>query len=259
MSETVLITGASGGLGYEFARLFSKDSYDLLLIARSEEKLKQIKEALEKEFGNKVTVLAKDLSEENAAKEVFDFTIANNIQIDCLVNNAGYGDCGEFALSDLNRQVNMINLNVLTLIKMTRLFMEGMLARKKGRILNVASIAGFFPGPYMSVYYASKAFVLSFTEAISEELKGSGLYVSALCPGPAGTQFFNVANGKKMTMFKFIKLADPQKVALAGYKRLFKNKVITLPCGARSMANFAKLLTHGQIRSIIAKLQKTRK
>ena len=183
---TSLITGASGGIGAELARLFAAAGFDLVLVARRKEKLDELKNELESAHKIKVSVFECDLSKDGAAQKVFAFTQEQNISVDVLVNNAGFGDWGLFAECNLEKQNQMIHLNILSLTELTRLFVPQMTERKSGRILNVASIASFMPGPKMSVYYASKAFVRSFTEALSVELKKTGVTVTALCPGQIG-------------------------------------------------------------------------
>ena len=164
---TALITGASGGIGAELARLFASDGFDLVLVARRKEKLIELKNELESAHKIKASVFECDLSKDGAAMEVLAFTKEEALSVDVLVNNAGFGDWGLFADCNLEKQNQMIHLNILALTELTRLFLPQMTARKSGRILNVASIASFMPGPKMSVYYASKAFVRSFTEALS--------------------------------------------------------------------------------------------
>ncbi|MDE6442233.1 MAG: SDR family oxidoreductase, partial [Clostridia bacterium] len=194
MNNTALVTGASGGLGLEFAKLLAKDGNDLLLVARNGHRLEEIKDELEKAHGVKVYFLACDLTQDDSANKVYDYAKENSLQIDVLINNAGFGDFGNYLDSVWEKQRDMINLNVLALMRLTYLFVPEMKERGKGKILNVASIASFQPGPLMSVYYASKAFVLSFSEALAVELKKTGVTVTALCPGPVRTCFEKAAN-----------------------------------------------------------------
>ena len=167
MGRTALITGASSGIGYELAKLFAQDGYDLILVARSEKRLNALKTALENQYDVQGTVIVQDLAKENAAQAVYDAVEAAGLTVDVLVNDAGFGDYGRYANTDWDKQQRMVHVNILALMQMTRLFLPQMLQRGRGGILNLASLAAFFPGPYMSVYYASKAFVLSFTEALS--------------------------------------------------------------------------------------------
>ena len=227
--KTALITGASSGFGAQFAKIFARDGYNLVLVARSTDKLNVIKKNLECVYGVDVTVVIKDLSAPGSAAEVFAFTQENGIHIDVLVNNAGFGHLGDFAPSELKKQQDMINLNVLTLVNLTHLYLQPMLEKGFGRILNVASIAGFAPGPGMSVYYASKAFVLNFSDALATALKGTGLTVTALCPGPVNTGFADTAGFKKSLLFSGKEDGKAHQVSRYGYNAMNKGKAIALP------------------------------
>jgi short-subunit dehydrogenase len=182
--KCALITGASSGIGRELATLFARDGYDLTLVARDRAMLARIGDELTRVHGVAVDVIAQDLSHPNAAAEVYRELKRRSIKIDVLVNNAGFGTYGPFVDSDAATESEMLQLNIVALTKLTRLFLEDMLAKREGRILNVASTAAFQPGPLMAVYYASKAYVLSFSEALANELRDSGVTVSTLCPGP---------------------------------------------------------------------------
>ena len=188
-NETVLITGASSGIGLELARLFAADDSNLVLVARREERLRALADELKSEFGVDVFILPKDLSEENAPREIFDWLQKEGIQIDVVVNNAGFGSRGKFAELGEKAQMDMIRVNVAALTHLTRLFLPGIIERGRGGILNVGSLAGFQPGPNLAVYYATKAYVLSFTEAMRRELAPQGVRVNSIIPGPiAGTE-----------------------------------------------------------------------
>lgn len=228
LKKTALITGASGGLGAEFARIHAFNGGDLVLIARNQAKLDELKVELEKQYGVSIYVIAKDLSEQSAPKEVFEELQAKKIRIDYLINNAGFGDFGLFAECSWERQLEMINLNVIALTYLTRLFLPGMVQQKSGKILNVASTAAFQPGPTMSVYFASKAFVLSFSEAIANELQGTGITVTALCPGATETGFKNAADLGKSNLFKGGGIANASDVAKFGYKAMMKGKRVVV-------------------------------
>ncbi len=223
--KTALITGASGGIGYEIAKLFAKDGKDLVLVARSENKLNEIKNKFEEKYGVSVYIFPKDLSKENSAKELFGEVSASGIEVDYLINNAGFGDNGPFLESDLEKQDNMIKLNVLALTDLCHLFGNEMRKRKSGKILNVSSMAAFCAGPLMSVYFATKAYVLSFTEALAEELKNDGITVTCLCPGPTETNFANAADSGDSVMFKALPVTTAEYVAKYGYKAMNKGKV----------------------------------
>ena len=218
--RTALITGASSGLGLEFARLLAGKGYNLVITARREGILYRLKSELESEYHNHVDVFACDLSDKDAAYEVFNYTLEKNIQIDILINNAGFGDFGNFWTVDQQKQSALLQVNIVALVQLTRLFMPGMIDRHYGKILNMSSVASFCAGPKMSLYYASKEFVRSFSEAIAEETKGTGVSVTALCPGPTATGFEQAAEMKNSKMFTFFKPASAKEVAVAGYRAM---------------------------------------
>lgn len=228
-NRTALITGASSGIGYELAKQFAKNKTNLVLVARSEAKLNELANTLSKTYGINCVVLCKDLSDYKTAKEVYSYCIEHKIEIDYLVNNAGFGDYGLFNESNWHKQEDMINLNVTTLTYLTHLFLPDMINRKHGKILNLASTAAFMPGPLMSVYYATKAYVLSFTEALSNELERTGVTVTALCPGPTESDFVNKASLGESKLFKrFGKLPSSAEVAEYGYSTLMAGKVVAV-------------------------------
>src|SRR5512145_187300 len=179
--KTALITGASTGIGYELSNLFAHDGYDLVLVARNKPKLEQMAREFQQTYGSSVTVLAKDLSTPTAADEIF--AELQSVAIDVLINNAGAGVHGLFSETDLAQEMQIIHLNLVSLTRLTKLFLTGMLVRGQGRILNVGSTGSFVPGPLNAVYCATKAYVLSFSDALAEELSGTGISVTALCPG----------------------------------------------------------------------------
>ena len=228
MNKTALITGASGGLGKEFAIIHASKGDNLVLVARSKDKLDALKFELEKQYGISVYIIGKDLSDQYAPKMVFDDLKVRKIQVDYLVNNAGFGDFGMFAESNWEKQLEMINLNVTCLTYMTRLFLPEMIRNKFGKILNVASTAAFQPGPTMSVYFATKAFVLSFSEAIANELKGTGITVTALCPGATETGFKAAASLDESNLFKGNKIASSKEVAEFGYTKMMEGKTVAI-------------------------------
>lgn len=222
-----LITGASGGLGLEFAFLAAKSGKNLVLIARDEPKMREY-EAQLAAFGVNVVIFRKDLTAENAVSELCDALEAEKIEVDELINNAGVGYFAEYVQSDWARQKNMAKLNVLALMELTYRIGGRMRQRGQGRILNIASVAAFGPGPYMSVYYASKSFVLSFSEAVGEELRPCGVTVTALCLGPTATGFEHAASLEGGNMFKLFKPATPKKAAAAGYSAMLRGKAVRL-------------------------------
>ena len=242
MNRTALITGASSGFGREFAKIFAKQGYNLVLTARRTAEMLKIKEELEGTYGIDVLVITKDLSVQNAAEEIFAETQARNIHIDVLVNNAGFGALGNFAATDMKKAQDMISLNVYSLVTLTHLYLAPMMEKGHGRILNVASIAGFAPGPGMAVYYASKAFVLNFSDALSTELKGTGVTVTALCPGPVNTGFAKAAGFKNNIMFNGKEDGKAAKVSRYGVKQMYKGKPIAVPGAVCKLGAFATRL-----------------
>ena len=256
MSKTVLITGATTGIGYELAKLFAKDKFDLVIIARNETKLRQTAAELQKDYKVNVKIISKDLSDQKSAVEIYEELIKENIRVDVLINNAGFGDHGAFAESDLKNDLDMLNLNIASLVALNRLFLNEMLQYNSGRIMNVASTAAFQPGPYMAVYYATKAFVLSFSEAVSEELSGTNVTVSCLCPGPTETEFQYRAGIKETKMMnrKSFTVMTAEEVALTGYKKMMQGKRIIIPGFTnKAGAFFVKLFP----RKIISKITRS--
>jgi short-subunit dehydrogenase len=230
--KTALITGASFGIGMEFARIFAREGYNLVLVARSADKLRQLASELEKAHSTRSLILATDLTEPGAAAYVLDQTTRADIQVDVLVNNAGFGQYGLFAENDLEECLRQIQLNVTTLTHLTRLYLPAMIERAKnerttGRILNVASTAAFQPGPLMAVYFATKAYVLHFSEALANELQGTGVTVSCLCPGATATEFHKRANATGQRLLKFGAM-DARTVAEDGYRALIAGKPLVI-------------------------------
>jgi short-subunit dehydrogenase len=238
-----LITGASSGIGLELARVFAREGYRLVLVARNEKLLQDLAGELQTE----TVVIARDLAKAGAAQEVFDQVR----EVDVLVNNAGFGSSGKFVEAPLDEQLGMMQLNMTALVALTGLFLPGMLKAGSGRILNVASTAAFQPGPLMAVYYATKAFVLSFSEAIHEELLGSGVTVTALCPGATETGFGDRANMNDARLFKVKKPMDARTVAEAGYRGLMAGKAIVIPgLMNRVMAQSVRVSPRSVVRKI---------
>ena len=257
MQKTTLITGASSGIGSDLARLFASDGHNLLLVARSLDKLNALKAELESKHPIKVTVFAKDLTQPSAAQAVFTFAQNNDITVDILVNNAGFGDWGLFSESSLQKQRELIQLNIAALTELTHYFLKPMISQKSGKILNVASIASFMPGPKMSVYYASKAYVRSFTEALSVELKGTGVTTTALCPGPVKTAFWKVAQAENSSLSRHMFFAESGFIARYGYKCLMRGKVLAIPgFSVRAAVLLTKLLPRSLVRNLVYKVQK---
>jgi uncharacterized protein len=223
---TALITGASGGIGYELAKLFARDHFDLVLVARSEDKLTQITSEL-RPRGVNVKAIPLDLSDFSAPKSLFDQLQREKIAIDILVNNAGFGTHGEFAQTPESEILGQIDLNIRALTELTRLFLPPMVARRSGRIMNVASVAGFQPGPLMAVYYATKAYVISFSEAIANEVQGSGVTVTCFCPGATYTGFARRAGIEHSRLFS-LGAMSAERVARDGYRALMKGRTLAI-------------------------------
>src|SRR5215469_7430148 len=221
---TVLITGASGGIGYELARLFARDHHHLVLVARSADKLAQVAQELEPTVS--VKTIALDLGQPVAPRFLFDQL--QGMAVDILINNAGFGCYGDFAQMPREEIIGQINLNVTALTELTRLFLPPMIARGRGRIMNVASTAGFQPGPLMAVYYATKAYVISFSEAIANEVRGSGLTVTCFCPGATHTGFAQRAGNDKSRLFKQLGAMSAEKVALDAYRALMAGRTLAI-------------------------------
>ncbi len=226
--RTALITGASSGIGYELAKVIAKDGHDLVLVARTQKKLEELAKALQTTFKIKVTVLPKDLNLPNAAQEIYQELKSKGIGIDMLVNNAGLGTHGKFTQTDAAQDAQMMQVNIVALTELTKAFTPDMVAQKWGRIMNVASIASFMSSPNMAIYAATKAYVLSFSEAINEELRGTGVSVTALCPGVTQTNFFETAHVSQENINRFGSLVvqSAEEVAKSGYQALKAQKTV---------------------------------
>ncbi|MDR0747527.1 MAG: SDR family oxidoreductase [Helicobacteraceae bacterium] len=228
MKNTALITGASSGIGLELARVHASKGGDLVLVARSKDRLDEIKNELESAHKISVCNIRKDLSLPHSAQEVYDEISRREISIECLINNAGFGDYGFFADGDSERILQMISLNITALTHLTRLYLRDMIERGEGKIMNVASLAAFQPGPLMAVYYASKAYVLSLSEAIANEARDRGVTITALCPGPTASGFWDVNSLEKNKMIKGKKLPTSKEVAAYGYAAMMKGKDVAI-------------------------------
>ncbi|WP_417195942.1 SDR family NAD(P)-dependent oxidoreductase [Bizionia sp.] len=254
MIKTALITGGASGLGFELALLFAKDDYNLVLVDINSEKLEEAKHDIEKLFSVDVKIMAKDLSQINISSEIM--SELGNTEIDALVNNAGFGCFGAFHEVDWERQSQMLNLHVLTTTHLTKLVVEGMVKRGSGKILNLSSLAAFQPGPLMCLYYATKGYILSFSEAISNELKGTGVTVTALCPGPTKTSFQQVvANDCSENKITF-NMASAQAVAAYGYKCMMKGKCVAIPGGINKiLGTLPRFIPRNMAANIVRKIQ----
>jgi len=253
--QTALITGASGGIGLELARCFARDGHALILTARSKEKLERNAEGLHKLGAPFVTVFPLDLAAPGASKHLFENCHRAGLQVDFLVNNAGFGSHGFYPSLKEKDESEMLQLNITALTELTRLFLAPMLERKQGRIMQVASTAAFQPGPYMSVYYATKAYVLHYSEALAEELRGTGVTISCLCPGATHTDFASRAGMADAFLFRHL-AGDSISVAAAGYRGMMRGQVIVIPGLINRLSIFSlRLGPRALVRRIVSKLQ----
>ncbi|HYL22529.1 MAG TPA: SDR family oxidoreductase [Gemmatimonadales bacterium] len=230
MDGVALITGASSGIGLELAKLFARDGHDVVLVARREAQLERLAAELADRYDVRATVIAADLADPAAPPEVARRVAAAGLDVRFLVNNAGYGLTGEFTRTDVATELRMIQVNITALTHLTKLFLPAMVAEHRGAILNVASIAGFVPGPLMAVYYATKAYVISFSEALAEETRHSGVTVTVLCPGTTRTEFqeragFDLEAGRVRGPW----VADAASVARVGYVGMLQGKRLVVP------------------------------
>jgi uncharacterized protein len=223
-NKYALITGATSGIGYELARLFAKDGYNLILVARHEGRLQEVTDELKAQFAIEVTPLAKDLFERDAAQDIYNATQQMGITVDVLVNDAGQGEWGPFIDTDLERDLDIIQLNIASLVALTKMYLMDMVQRNEGKILQVGSEAGTTPIPLLSVYAATKAFVLSFSAALANELQDKNITITALLPGATDTDFFHKAHQEDTRGYREGKLASPEEVAKDGYDALMKGE-----------------------------------
>jgi hypothetical protein len=252
-----LITGASGGIGCNLAELVAADGKNLVLAARSGDKLEQLASDIRKKNKTEVITIAVDLSEEAGVTKLISEITSKNLSVDTLINNAGFGDFGDFAKADLEKNMEMIRLNISTLTRLSHFFVRGMLSAGQGRIMNVASTAAFMPGPGMAVYYASKAYVLSFSEALTRELRGTGVTVTTLCPGPTDTGFAASAGLGKSLLHRILPAATSPEVAKAGYKAMMKGKAIIIPGFMNKLSTFTpRFSPRGMVRNMIYGIHK---
>ncbi|MBP6624281.1 MAG: SDR family oxidoreductase [Chitinophagaceae bacterium] len=253
---TALITGASNGIGLELAKVHASKGGDLVLVARNKAKLEDLKTTLENQYKVKVYTIGKDLSSPNAAQQVYAETTQQKIQIDYLINNAGFGDFGMFVETDWNKELQMINLNITTLTQFTKLYLQDMVMRHNGKIMNVASTAAFQSGPTMAVYYATKAYVLSFSEAVDNEVSNQGVTITALCPGATESGFQAAAAMEESNLVKGKKLPTSKEVAEYGYKAMLKGKTVAIH-GLMNwfMANSVRFTPRALVVKITRKIQ----
>jgi short-subunit dehydrogenase len=224
-----LVTGASSGIGYELAKRFAKDGKNIVVVARRRDRLEQLKRDIENDYRTRVVVLVKDLSKPSSPQEIFTELEQQNINIDVLVNNAGYSVWGMFSQTELQRELDMIQVNITSLTHLTKLFLKKMLDNKSGKILNVSSGVGFYSAPLMAVYASTKSYVLHFSEALADELKGTGVTVTCLFPDATKTEFWEMANASRSRATKAME--NPAKTAENGYRALEKGKKFILSGG----------------------------
>ena len=259
MAEYALITGASGGIGLEFARIAASKNMNLILLARNSEKLQSLRSELEETYSIKVLAVGCDLARYDTVSKIAALLNNRNIVPDILINNAGFGIYSPFEKIGSETEANMIQLNVTSLTDLTKLVYRQMLNKGKGKILNVGSIASFMPGPWMAAYHATKAYVLSFSEALAIEAKGTGVTITALCPGPTDTNFENRASaGAGINAFKkFGKLPTAKQVAEYGWNSMMKGKTVAVHGKKfRLMIFFMRLLSRKTVANISGNFQK---
>lgn len=256
MKNVALITGASGGIGMELARTHAAKGGDLVLVARSADKLSRLKVELEKAYQVDVLTISKDLAKREGPGEIYEELQQKDIQTDILINNAGFGDYGFFHETDWEKEEQMIDLNMKSLTHLTKLFLPDMIKRRSGRIMNVASTAAFQPGPLMAVYYATKHYVLAFSEAIANEVKDYGVTVTALCPGPTASGFQSAAAMEESRLVNSIKMPSSAEVAEYGYRAMLRGKTVAIHGTANSiMAKSVGFLPRKLVTGLVRRLQ----
>lgn len=257
MNNYALITGASSGIGRELALLMAEKGHALVLVARRAAQLNELAQTISERYKTPVHILPKDLIQATAADEIFTETNALGFQIDILINNAGFGDYGWYVNTDPEKELQMMQLNMVVLTRLTKLYLPSMAARRSGRILNIASVSAFMPGPLMTVYYATKAFVLSYSEGLSEELRGTGVNVTVFCCGAVDTGFVEAAKLEKSGLFKKQKIAKAAIVAKNAYTSMMKGKVVAINgLSFRISMPILNFLPRPMIRKIVMWMQK---
>ncbi|MDZ4776361.1 MAG: SDR family oxidoreductase [Alphaproteobacteria bacterium] len=254
--QTALVTGASAGIGVDLAECFAKDGYDLILAARSAGPLGEVAQRLASTYGVKATPISVDLQAHGGGAKLAAEIAAKGLSVDVLVNNAGFGHAGAFDGAPMDTQLGQIDLNVRALVELTHIYWKGMLEKKRGGVINVASTAAFQPGPLMAVYYASKAFVMSFSEALWEEARDTGVHVSCLCPGPTVSKFRERAGTGKTRLGARSKVMASMPVAKMGYDAWRRNQRVKVTGGGNAMqAGLVKFIPRGQLLKIVRGVQ----
>ena len=257
--KIALITGGSTGIGYELARCFAAHGHDVVLVARHSDALEAAAGKIEGKYGVKAHTMTFDLADPDSPQKLFDAVNAEGLSIDYLVNNAGFGLGGEFIDTDLQTELDMIQVNATAVIHLTKLFLPAMVKRKEGRIMNVASTAAFYPGPHASIYYATKAFVLSFSEAVAEELRNSRVSITALCPGPTHTNFAERSGTGETRLFKDSVIATAEEVAQYGYAAMMNGKRVAIPgFGNKFLMQAERLAPRRFVTFMTRKIQENR-
>ncbi|AEH01619.1 SDR family oxidoreductase [Lacinutrix sp. 5H-3-7-4] len=253
-NKTAIVTGAASGIGLEFTHLLAKDNYNLVLVDVDYTKLNAVKIKIEKEYNINTQIIVSDLSKVDSAKHVY--SQINSKTIDVLINNAGFGVFGSFSNTSWSKEANMLHLHVITVTQLTKLVLQNMEAQNSGKILNVSSLAAFMPGPMMALYYASKSYLLSFSEAIANELKHTGITVTALCPGQTNTGFQDVVSSASTENKINFNIACPNAVAVYGYKAMHKGRVVAIPgMFNKFLATLPRFLTRNRVRTIVRNVQ----
>jgi uncharacterized protein len=258
LKKTALITGASSGLGLELAQLFAADKHDVVLVARRRDQLEALATRLAAERGVVAQVISADLADPGAPQRIVDELKRLNLEIEFLVNNAGFGTTGPFVDRDLLRELAMVQVNVTSLVHLTGLLLPGMVARRSGRILNLGSTAGFQPGPFMAVYYATKAFVNSFSEALAYELRGTGVTATVSCPGATATEFGKVSGNDQARLFQRRVMGAPE-VAAHAYRAMMAGKAMAIPGFTnKAVVQLLRVSSRGMVRGIAARLNQSK-
>jgi len=249
-----LVTGASTGLGREFARICAREGYDVILVARSQSQLEALGGEIEANFKRRTVVIAQDLAVPNAGRALFNAVQRSGFPLEILINNAGFGLTGRFWELDTDKQIEMVQVNVAALTELTRLFLPEFIVQRKGRIMNIASTAAFQPGPLMAVYFATKAYVVSFSEAVHNEARDFGVTVTCVCPGPTKTEFADRAGMRSSRLFKSERAMNAREVAEQGYSAMKSGKALIIP--GRMNATMAFLTRFAPMQLTASKVER---